>query len=145
MRARHLLVFVLMGSTFLLSGCWGEVGVENMIITHQEVMKHKGHPPLSENIYTALDTLFTTGGVTYADTLLHLNALDNSNERQLASNNAGKNYNIWTPGDPAHTLNEGKTDWIEGINENTNATGLLDQWGCSYPYTRKTDEQIFIL
>lgn len=99
-------------------------------------------PPLSENIYTALNTLFTTGGVTYENTLLHLNALDNSNKRQLVSNNAGKNYNIWTPGDPADTLNEGKTDWIEGINENTNATGLLDQWGCSYPYTRKTDEQI---
>ena len=59
-------------------------------------------PPISENIYTALKTLFTTGGVTYDDTLLHLNALDNSNERQLATNNAGKNYNIWTPGDPAH-------------------------------------------
>jgi hypothetical protein len=99
-------------------------------------------PPISENIYTALNTLFTTGGVTYDDTLLHLNALDNSNERQLATNNAGKNYNIWTPGDPAHTLNEGKTDWVEGLQSMTSATGRIDQWGCTYPYTSKTQEQI---
>ncbi len=50
MRARHLFVFALMGSTFLLSGCIGEVGVENMIITNQDAMKRKGHAPFSENI-----------------------------------------------------------------------------------------------
>jgi hypothetical protein len=109
------------------------------------------HKSISDNIYTAIKTLFTTGGVTYEDTLLHLNALDNSNERELVSNNAGQNYNIWTYGDPAAILTgtgDGGTgppaDWTTKSTSYLTAPGRIDpgQRGISYPFTSKTQENI---
>jgi hypothetical protein len=109
------------------------------------------HKSISDNIYTAIKTLFTTGGVTYEDTLLHLNALDNSNERELVSNNAGQNYNIWTPanGAPADVLTPKAgvgppSDWNILSTSYLTAPGRIDpgQRGISYPFTNKTQENI---
>ena len=109
------------------------------------------HKPISDNIYTAIKTLFTTGGVNYEETLLHLNAKDQSNGRELVSNNAGQNYNIWTPanGAPADVLTppagEGPpSDWNIKSTSNLTAPGRIDpgQRGISYPFTSHTQEQI---
>lgn len=61
MNFKYLLILVLLGSTFLLAGCRGEVRVENITVTNLEAMKHTGATLLAGN--TSVESVFVNEGM----------------------------------------------------------------------------------
>jgi hypothetical protein len=90
-------------------------------------------PPIPQNVWDALQSLFTSGGTTYDDCKLSLTATDDSQ-----AFGGGQNYNVW----PVENINEEKNNYNLDTQNYQIAQGRLDQRGCAYNFPNGTTEQI---
>ena len=89
-------------------------------------------PAIPQNVWDALQILFTSGGTTYDSSKLCLTATDNSFDE------AGANYNVWA----VDNINEEKNSFTVSDQNYQTAQGRLDQEGCAYRFPNDTTEQI---
>jgi len=89
-------------------------------------------PPIPENVWAGLQSLFTKGA-TYDNSKLSLTATDDSQ-----AFGGGQNYNVW----PVENINEEKNNYNLDTQNYQIAQGRLDQHGCAYNFPNGTTEEI---